>query len=557
MAPKTPDDDTMIIDGFKTTRVDTTNLAFQADSDFLPDKAGLWVHPEEHDGWVHAHNAIRFEVGELKRVVTALATTTLVDWQVASIKAWWAGHEKHVHEHHENEDDVMNPVLRTRINYPDKLEADHAELVATMDELSEHVSMLEAGDSLEGLRSLWLRYESLMLPHLFEEEQVGLPLARAYFTPTEIEKVVSAFLKKGDPVSLGAFVHVMGHKADAKRFMQQNGIPGFVWHLPGKGFKALRSLYREKMQTHIDSLLAGEPVVSRTKKQLKENAVKASRFLRDEGASLQCALSPSKRVNVMSAVRSFDNGPQKQASAAPLAAALATVPSKPAQRFSSSVIREVNDWCDSSLLMPHEPIRVMLNAFERGFHLDTLDKVGAFEQLWRVWVFDFIHHHHDIEETIYMPWINERVASPAGLAIETDHESLIKEMEAISAVAAEKTLAAGARLPAMLHNFAAGMKAHLANEETYVPQMLRESGYAHEDEGALIGKVMASLSPDAMAMMMPLVLHALELANGYGPLTADGFAATLPQPLQEALPAWKATFKTDFLDVIEKLCTPA
>merc|ERR1711998_509924 len=159
------------------------------------------------------------------------------------------------------------------------------------------------GDTLEGLGALWARYESIMLPHLFEEESVGLPLARAYFTPAEIEKVTSTFLKNGDPVSLGSFVHVMGHKSDAKVFMRENGIPGFVWHLPGQGFKALRTLYRQKMQVHIDSLLAGEPVPALTKKQSKENAIKASK-LRDERVSAQCALSPSKRDNVMSAVNS-------------------------------------------------------------------------------------------------------------------------------------------------------------------------------------------------------------------------------------------------------------
>merc|ERR1712227_667499 len=108
----------------------------------------------------------------------------------------------------------------------------------------------------------------------------------------------SQFLKKGDPVSLGSFVHVMGHKADAKRFMAENGIPSFVWHLPGKGFKALRTLYRTKMQVHIDSLLAGEPVSARTKKDAKENAAKAAKT-HSENIVAQCILSPSKRSNVM------------------------------------------------------------------------------------------------------------------------------------------------------------------------------------------------------------------------------------------------------------------
>jgi len=287
-----------LIDGFKTKRADTQDVRYQADPAFPPDKARLWKTDESHDGWVHAHNAIRFEIGELKRVLEALSEAALAEWQVQAVQAWWANHAVHVHEHHRNEDDVLNPVLRTRIAYPEKLEADHVELVAAMDAIGACVKALSQGDSLAGLRALWARYESLMLPHLHEEEQVGLPLVRAYFTPAEIEKIVATFMKGGDPVSLGSFVHVMGHKKDAQQFMKENGIPPFVWHIPGKGFKALRTLYRTKQQVHIDSLLAGEPVKSTTKKHAKENAAKAAK-VQNESISLQCALSPSKRANVM------------------------------------------------------------------------------------------------------------------------------------------------------------------------------------------------------------------------------------------------------------------
>lgn len=289
-----------LIDGFRTPRADTQDLKYQSDPNFKPDKEHLWKTADECDGWVHAHNAIRYEIGELRRVIDALGSKTLAEWQVAAVQAWWANHENHVHEHHSNEDDVMNPVLRTRIAYPEKLEADHVQLVAAMDAIAACVHALKPGrDSLTGLRALWLNYEAIMLPHLFEEEMVGLPLARAYFTPQEIEKVVATFMKNGDPVSLGSFVHVMGHKADAQRFMKENGIPSFVWHIPKAGFKALRTLYRTKQQVHIDSLLAGEPVKSTTKKLSKENAAKAAKA-HDQSISLQCALSPSKRVNVIS-----------------------------------------------------------------------------------------------------------------------------------------------------------------------------------------------------------------------------------------------------------------
>merc|ERR1712054_184675 len=144
-----------------------------------------------------------------------------------------------------------------------------------MDATAECVSKLAVGATLAELRTLWDKYETFMLPHLHEEEQVGLPLARAYFTPAEIDKLVGKILK--------------------------NGIPSFVWHLPGGGFKALRTHYRIKMQSHIDSLLAGEPVSARTKKDGKENAEKAKQFCGSESVGLQSALSPCKRASVNSA----------------------------------------------------------------------------------------------------------------------------------------------------------------------------------------------------------------------------------------------------------------
>ena len=41
----------------------------------------------------------------------------------------------------------------------------------------------------------WRRYKAIMFPHLHEEEQVSLPLMRAYFTPAEVAPMVQRILK--------------------------------------------------------------------------------------------------------------------------------------------------------------------------------------------------------------------------------------------------------------------------------------------------------------------------------------------------------------------------
>jgi len=241
----------------------------------------------------------------------------------------------------------------------------------------------------------------------------------------------------------------------------------------------------------------------------------------------------------------------KQMSAGKLLAAGMTAPAK--QTFSSKVIKEVNDWCDGSLLIPHEAIRIMLGYMEKGFLLDTVEKVGAFESLWKVWMYDFIHHHHDIEETMYMPWINKKVPNPPGLEIKKDHGALVADMDMITKVAEKKTLEAGKELEPMLAKFAKEMGEHLAQEEMFIPGMLRESGYTHEEEGEMIGQVMQSLSPEAFVTMLPLIFYAMDKAGGYGPLTSAVFFSTLPPPLQGAYPAFKEGFNKDFLAEANRL----
>lgn len=225
------------------------------------------------------------------------------------------------------------------------------------------------------------------------------------------------------------------------------------------------------------------------------------------------------------------------------------------QHFSSRVIKKVDEWFDRSLLMPHEPIRVYLVPMENGFVLDTIDKVKSFGALWKNWVFPFIHEHHDVEEQHYMPWLNEKVPTPPELDYKTDHKTLLSLMNDISDVAAQGTIEAGAKLRGMLSTFATQMLKHLDLEETYIPPMLRNSGYSEEDEGKLIGGVMQKMPPDAFRIVVPLMLHAMDMAGGFGELTSQAWAKNLPPPLQEAMPAWKIAFKNEVLDVMPTFST--
>jgi hypothetical protein len=226
------------------------------------DKEPLWNHPQEDDGWVHAHNALR---GEIEGYGKALANTVArsdgkapAAWEVAAMQQWWAGHAAHVLNHHKNEDDLFNPVMKERIRWPAKLETDHEGLVAHLDKLTGLTGALstESAGCVSVLAAAFAAYKDDMLPHLLEEEQQGLPLMRAFFTPAEVGKVVQKILSNpaAPKEEMGSFIHFMGEEHFRNVFMPQEGIPFFVWFLD---FKAKLQHYRTHIVSQLDALREG------------------------------------------------------------------------------------------------------------------------------------------------------------------------------------------------------------------------------------------------------------------------------------------------------------
>jgi hypothetical protein len=80
------------------------------------------------DRWYRIHNAIK---GEMCKFGAGLAACggELQQWQVSALQKFWAGHSKLVDLHHGHEDDMFTPMLKEKVNYPPKLEADHDRLL--------------------------------------------------------------------------------------------------------------------------------------------------------------------------------------------------------------------------------------------------------------------------------------------------------------------------------------------------------------------------------------------------------------------------------------------
>ena len=190
-----------------------------------------------------------------------------VDWEVASIQNWWKSHLNHIHSHHQNEDEKMNPYLRERIVYPKKLEADHIILTSHLDTIAGLVDNLSvSGTSLEKLYSAWHSYQAMIKPHLLEEEYFGIPLMRAYFKPKEIAKIVADIMGSthAPKEEMGAFIYFLGEKKFREEFMKQEGIPFFVWWTD---FKEKLDYYKTCVNIHIEALNAGvapEPLLTKS-----------------------------------------------------------------------------------------------------------------------------------------------------------------------------------------------------------------------------------------------------------------------------------------------------
>eukprot|EP00931_Biecheleriopsis_adriatica_P100987 TRINITY_DN76216_c0_g1_i1.p1 TRINITY_DN76216_c0_g1~~TRINITY_DN76216_c0_g1_i1.p1 ORF type:complete len:263 (+),score=66.52 TRINITY_DN76216_c0_g1_i1:79-867(+) len=241
-----------------------SNYAVDA-KQFPADKEVLWKHAAHEDGWTHAHNAIRMELDNfmeaLKAVQSRAAMGNLIQWEITAMQKWWDSHEKHTHSHHHNEDDLFNPFLKTRIQYPKKLETDHVGLVAKMNHIKKLIGGLDVNISncVDLLVTSWGEYSSMMKAHLREEEEVGIPLMRAFFSPEEIGKLVQQILGSPDAPQeeMGSFIFCMGEEAFRNKFMPQEGIPFFVWWVGG--FSSKLEYYKSTVASQINGLTTGVP----------------------------------------------------------------------------------------------------------------------------------------------------------------------------------------------------------------------------------------------------------------------------------------------------------
>merc|ERR1719188_1901053 len=177
---------------------------------------------------------------------------------------------------------------------------------------------------------------------------------------------------------------------------------------------------------------------------------------------------------------------------------------------------------------------------------------------YQEYFYDVVHHHHDSEELLYFPWMQTRVAIPE--KISTDHPELMRVMDELRDLlksAALQPVTERAEFLAQLREkvdaFVEDMQGHLAEEEESIPRLLREAGFTHEEEGAVVGQIIQSLGLDGNKKSLPLMLHGLKRWAGEEKVEAF-VAGNLPLPIRFLYRQfWTADFQQRHLGLIASL----
>jgi hypothetical protein len=216
------------------TLFDPTDPTYQVQPRYRPDKTSTWTYGLELDGWKMAHDALRGEVHDFQTALDGLTNSTMhvSAAQITALQKWWILHLKHVQSHHRNEDKIVKKFVSQRFVYPDFMEKDHPRIDVHLEEIGDIVDLLlrttdahERGSLLAQLTLAWTAYATHLLPHLQAEEDVCIPLMRAYFTMPQVHRLANRLAQTGPRVETGAIVHYVG-KERVLAVMEAQKLPG-------------------------------------------------------------------------------------------------------------------------------------------------------------------------------------------------------------------------------------------------------------------------------------------------------------------------------------------
>lgn len=227
---------------------------------------------------------------------------------------------------------------------------------------------------------------------------------------------------------------------------------------------------------------------------------------------------------------------------------------------SSSVITDPQGWQDSSVLIPHEPLRWLhfhmrevLKNFNPEADGNEWKSPLFFEWLSRYYI-DMLHWHHDTEETIYNPTIVEHGGTMPP-KLHEDHLVMLEDLTKIMPFQ-EKIETSGAAAVEEFMTFMIklmdGIEEHITEEETTYPKLLRETNMTEKDHDEMVHKIMSSLGSDGLKTFVPMVVYCMHSWNGEE--ATEAFEANMPTMCKMALGKWwREDFTNNSTNVLEAL----
>lgn len=86
-------------------------------------------------------------------------------------------------------------------------------------------------DSVDEVLQEFTKYEEELMPHLKEEEDILVPLMRAYFEPQEVQPAILEIIQRSPKLEMGSLIASAGVEVFRNQIMVAEGIPFYVWHI--------------------------------------------------------------------------------------------------------------------------------------------------------------------------------------------------------------------------------------------------------------------------------------------------------------------------------------
>jgi len=220
----------------------------------------------------------------------------------------------------------------------------------------------------------------------------------------------------------------------------------------------------------------------------------------------------------------------------------------------------VSKWQSSGILVPHEGLRLMHQIFSDILQVDDLAtnpwKLVIFAKIWNEWYWPVLHDHHDTEETLYFPAIQERVEKiPERFT--KDHKQLIalgnkmtEKLQTYASIEEWKDLdnmpvdaSLAETLKKEFDEFITELEDHLQEEETFLPGLLEEAKFTPQENNELIGRIIRNQGLHGNSLSLPLMLYAMHSWAGVEEINKY-MLPSIPGPIKYMynhswLPKWR------------------